>query len=91
VILARVVGNVIATVKLESYRGQKLLVLRPETPDGTPEGEEILAIDGVGAGVGERVLVLLEGRGAGEVMGVKSGAVDAAVVGVVDRVDLLPL
>ena len=87
--LGRVVGNVVATARHDSYRGTKVLVVQPEDPDGTAAGDLLLAIDGVGAGVGERVLVVVEGRSAGEVAGQYPAPIDSAIVGVVDRVDLL--
>ena len=87
-ILARVVGQVVSTVKRPQFEGAKLLLVQPETPDGEPRGATLLAIDSVGAGVSERVLVVLEGRAAGEALGRKFSPVDAAIVGIVDQVDL---
>ena len=48
----------------------------------------LLAVDGVGAGVGDRVLIVLEGRAAGEALGRKAAPVDAAIVGIVDHLDI---
>ena len=87
-ILGRVVGPVVATAKHKDLHAQKLLRVQPEEPDGSPSGDEILAADAVGAGPGERVLVVTEGRSAGEAIRVPQGAVDAAVIAIVDRVDL---
>jgi ethanolamine utilization protein EutN len=56
--------------------------------DGTPRGPALLAVDGVGAGVREKVLIVLEGRAAGEALGRKATPVDAAIVGIIDRIDL---
>jgi ethanolamine utilization protein EutN len=58
------------------------------TIDDTPRGAAILAIDSVGAGVGEKVLVVIEGRAAGEALGRKGAPVDAAIIGIVDAVDV---
>lgn len=86
-ILGRVVGQAVATVKRPQFEGAKLLLVQPETPEGTPLGATLLAVDGVGAGVSERVLVVVEGRAAGEIVGRKLAPVDAAIVGIVDQVD----
>jgi ethanolamine utilization protein EutN len=86
-ILGRVVGQAVATVKRPQFEGAKLLLVQPETPEGTPVGATLLAVDGVGAGVTERVLVVVEGRAAGEIVGRKLAPVDAAIIGIVDRVD----
>ncbi|MGD9903797.1 MAG: EutN/CcmL family microcompartment protein [Vicinamibacterales bacterium] len=76
-----------STHKRPQFSGAKLLLVQPETPAGTAVGATLLAIDSVGAGVSERVLVVLEGRAAGEALGRRGAPVDAAIVGIVDRVD----
>jgi ethanolamine utilization protein EutN len=87
-ILARVVGEVVSTQKRPQFEGAKLLILQPETPAGVASGASLVAIDSVGAGRGELVIAVLEGRAAGEALGKKLSPVDAAVVGIVDCVDL---
>lgn len=89
-ILARVVGQVVSTMKRPQFAGAKLLLVQPETPGGEARGNTLLAIDSVGAGVSERVIVVLEGRAAGEALGRKLSPVDAAVVGIVDAIDVEP-
>ena len=86
--LARVVGTVVATQKHRKFEGAKLLLVQPLNLDDTPRGATLLAVDGVGAGVSEKVLVVLEGRAAGEALGRKAAPVDAAIVGIVDQVDV---
>jgi len=86
--IARVVGNVIATQKHRKFEGAKLLLVQPVTLDDKPKGPALLAVDAVGAGVHERVLVVIEGRAAGEALGKKAAPVDAAVVGIIDSVDV---
>ena len=86
-ILARVVGTVVATQKREQFVGSKLLLVQPETPQGEATGATLLAVDSVGAGISERVLVVLEGRAAGEALDKKLAPVDAAIVGIVDHLD----
>ena len=85
--IAQVVGTVVSTQKHRKLEGAKLLLVQPQTPDGTPRGPVLLAIDSVGAGVGERVLVVIEGKAAGDALGKKAAPVDAAIIGIVDRLD----
>jgi ethanolamine utilization protein EutN len=84
--LARVIGTVVATQKHRKFEGAKLLLVQPLNLDDTPRGPSLLAVDGVGAGVRERVLIVLEGRAAGEAIGQKAAPVDAAIIGIVDHV-----
>ena len=86
--LARVVGTVVATQKHRKFEGAKLLLVQPITLEDAPRGVALLAVDAVGAGVNEKVLVVIEGRAAAEAVGRKGAPVDAAIVGIVDRVDL---
>lgn len=88
-ILARVVGTVVSTQKRPQFEGAKLLLVQPETPQGVATGVTLLAIDSVGAGVSERVLVVIEGRAAGEALGKKLAPVDAAIIGIVDQVEFV--
>jgi ethanolamine utilization protein EutN len=85
--IGRVVGTVVATQKNKKLEGAKLLLVQPMTLEGEPRGVALLAIDSVGAGVGEKVLLVLEGKAAGEALGRKAAAVDAAIIGIVDTVD----
>jgi ethanolamine utilization protein EutN len=85
--IARVVGTVVATQKNRKLEGAKLLLVQPLTLEGQPRGVALLAIDSVGAGIGERVLVVIEGKAAGDALGRKAAPVDAAVIGIIDRVD----
>jgi ethanolamine utilization protein EutN len=82
------VGEVVATQKRPQFEGSKLLLVQPETPHGAAAGTTLLAIDSVGAGRGELVLAVLEGRAAGEALGRTLAPVDAAIVGIVDKIDL---
>jgi ethanolamine utilization protein EutN len=85
--IGRVVGTVVATQKNRKLEGAKLLLVQPLTLEGDERGVALIAIDSVGAGVGERVLVVIEGKAAGDALGRKAAAVDAAVIGIVDSVD----
>ena len=86
--IARVVGTLVSTQKHRKFDGAKLLLVQPLNMDDTPRGVALLAVDGVGAGVHEKVLIVLEGRAAGEALGKKAAPVDAAIVGIVDTVDI---
>ena len=86
-LLARIVGTVVATRKDERLVSSKLLVARPIDPAGKPEGSYLVAVDTVDAGVGETVLIV-SGSSARMASGMKDCPVDAAVVGIVDSVDL---
>jgi ethanolamine utilization protein EutN len=86
--IARVVGTVVATQKNRTLHGAKLLLVQPLTLDDQPRGTTLLAVDSVGAGIGEKVLVVIEGRAAGDALGRKAAAVDAAIVGIVDAVEV---
>ena len=86
--LARVVGTVVSTQKHRNFEGAKLLLVQPLALDDTPRGTVLLAVDSVGAGVHEKVLVVIEGRAAAEAVGRKLTPVDAAIVGIVDAVDV---
>jgi microcompartment protein CcmK/EutM len=86
-LLARIVGTVVATRKDERLISSKLLVVRPVDAAGKPEGNYLVAIDTVDAGVGETVLVV-SGSSARMASGLKDMPVDAAIVGVVDQIDV---
>lgn len=86
--IGTVVGTVVATQKHRKLEGAKLLLVQPQTPTGEPRGATLLAIDSVGAGVGERVLIVIEGKAAGDALGRKAAPVDAAIIGIVDAIDV---
>jgi ethanolamine utilization protein EutN len=86
--IGRVVGTVVATQKHAKLDGAKLLLVQPTDAHGVDKGPPILTIDSVGAGVGERVLVVVEGRAAGEALRKKAAPVDAAIVGIIDSLSV---
>ena len=86
--IARVVGTVVSTHKHPKFEGAKLLLVQPVTLDDQPRGPALLAVDSVGAGVHEKVLVVIEGRAAGDALGRKLAPVDAAIIGIIDEVDV---
>jgi ethanolamine utilization protein EutN len=87
-LICRVVGTVVATQKNRKLEAAKLLLVQPLTLDDKPRGTAMVAIDSVGAGVGEKVLVVFEGKAAGDALGRRAAAVDAAIVGIVDAVEV---
>ena len=89
-ILARVVGNIVATQKNERYETARVMLCEQISPDGQGTGTTLLALDSVDAGAGDTVLIVQEGWGASTAATGKPGAaIDSAIVGVVDRIDLL--
>jgi len=87
VILATVVGTVVATRKDERLVASKLLVARPLDVSGKPDGNYIVAVDTVDAGMGDTVLIV-SGSSARMAEGFKDTPIDAAIIGVIDRVDV---
>ena len=82
--LAKVVGNVVVTRKDDNLTGLKLLILQPLTPEREPAGRTLVAVDSVGAGVGEEVF-FVRGREASFPFYPVEAPVDAGIVGIVDH------
>lgn len=90
-LLARVIGNVVATQKNQRYEGSRVMLCRQITPAGEEMDYTCLALDSVNAGVGDVVVVVQEGWSASTASTGRPGAaIDSAIVGVVDYIDLLP-
>ena len=87
-IIARVVGNVVASQKQPAHEGKKILLIQPLDLENKPMGDAIVALDAVDAGIGDRVLAVQEGFAAMTSVGHTDSPIDAAVVGVVDLVEL---
>jgi ethanolamine utilization protein EutN len=88
-LIARVVGELVSTHKHESHSGCKALLVQPLNLDGTDRGDAVVAFDAVDAGVGDRVLLVTEGFSAMTAVGRPESPIDMAVIGVIDRIDLL--
>lgn len=86
-ILARVVGNVVATQKNENLVGAKIMLLRPLDTKGDTAGDEFIAVDGVGAGIGDLVLCIAEGGSARAVYKNAKSPIDTIIAGIVDVVE----
>ncbi len=86
--MAQVVGDVVSTHKNERLEGKKLLLVRRLDLEMKPEGAEVIALDVVDAGVGDKVLVVQEGSSARKIFDDPWIPVQAVIVGVLDRVDI---
>ena len=87
-LIAKVVGEVVATHKHESHQGQKLLIVQPLELDGSNRGDAVIAVDSADAGVGDRVLLVTEGYSAMTSVGRPESPIDMAVIGILDFVTL---
>jgi len=88
VILADVIGTVVSPVQIPVLEGRKLLLLRPVSPDGGSTGQARIGIDTIGAGIGDRVLVIQEGNSSRQILEEPQGAVKTVVIGFVDEVEM---
>ncbi len=86
-LIGRVIGPVVSTMKHKKLVGATLLLVQPLTLEGQPKGVPVLTIDSVGAGIGDKVLYLIEGKAAQDALGRKGAPVDAAIMGIVDLVE----
>jgi ethanolamine utilization protein EutN len=88
-LIARVIGEVVATQKHASHDSRKALLVQPLNLDGTDRGDAVVALDAVEAGIGDRVLLVTEGYSAMTSVGRPNSPIDMAVIGVIDHVDLI--
>jgi ethanolamine utilization protein EutN len=86
--LAEVVGTVVSPVAVPELQGRTHLMVRPVTPEGRATGKTKIAIDSIGAGVGDRVLIVDEGGSARQVLGDPDAGIRTVIVGFVDSVSL---
>jgi microcompartment protein CcmK/EutM len=87
VLLAKIIGTVVATRKDPRLVSSKLMVARSIDPRGKPEGNYLVAVDTVDAGVGETVLIV-SGSSARMAAGLKDCPVDAAIIGIIDEIEM---
>jgi len=87
-ILGRVTGSVVSTIHHPVVEGRKLLLADRLDQDGKPTGGYLIALDAVGAGMGETVLILDEGNGARQILEDDEAPVRSMVVGIVDDIEL---
>jgi microcompartment protein CcmK/EutM len=88
--IGKVIGSVVSTIKISHLEGHKLLLVDQLNLRGEQTGDYDIAVDVSQAGVGDTVLVIDEGNGARQILGLNPGAVRAVIVGVVDEVALEP-
>jgi len=86
-ILGKVIGNVVSTIKLPIYQGYKILIVQPVNDKEEPQGESVLALDTVQAGVGDTVLVIDEGNSSRLIMNNSTAPVRTVIVGIVDAIE----
>lgn len=86
--IGKVIGTVVSTIKIDHLADRKLLIVDQLDLEGNETGYYDIAVDVVQAGLGDTVLVIDEGNGARQVLGIDPGAVRAVIVGVVDEVAL---
>jgi microcompartment protein CcmK/EutM len=89
-LIARVIGELVATQKHSSHEGRKVLLVQPLNLDGSDRGDAVVALDAVDAGVGDRVLLSTDGYAASSAVGRPQSPIDMAVIGFIDEVELLP-
>ena len=88
-ILAKVIGTVVSTIKHQDYENRKVLIIQPVTPDLNPAGETFLAVDGVQAGTGDIVIVHDEGMSSRYILDdMNINVIRCTIAGIVDQVDL---
>lgn len=88
-ILGKVIGNVVSTIKAKGYESKKILIIQPIDPAGNPKGKSFLAVDAVQAGVGDTVIIIEEGNSARSVIKEpESFTIKTVVAGIVDEVNL---
>jgi len=88
-ILCKVVGSIVSTIKHSSFDNKKIMLVRPINPDGTFKSGTMVAVDTIRAGVGDTVLVASEGRSAMEILEfTKREPLRSVIIGIVDRIDL---
>lgn len=88
-ILGRVSGSLYSTINHKYFDGKRILLVDLITPDGKKTGDYLIAIDTVGAGAGEKVLIIDEGNSARQILDSEEGPVRSVIVGIVDEVDLV--
>ena len=87
-LIGRVIGEMVATEKHPSHIGRKAMIVQPVNLDGSDRGEAVIALDSADAGVGDRVLLVVEGFSAMTSVGRPNSPIDAAILGVIDEVHL---
>ncbi len=87
-LIGKVIGETVATHKHASHVGRKALIVQPLQLDGSNKGDPVIALDSADAGVGDRVLLVIEGFSAMTSVGRPNSPIDAAILGVIDEIQL---
>jgi microcompartment protein CcmK/EutM len=88
-ILGKIIGNVVSTVKESGYESRKILIIQPVDPSGTSKGKSFLAVDTVQAGIGDTVLVMEEGGSARMILDEhETFTIKAIIAGIVDHITM---
>jgi ethanolamine utilization protein EutN len=87
-LIARVLGELIATQKHPSHEGRSLLLVQPLNLDGSPRGDAVAALDAIGVGIGDRVLLVTDGFAASTCVEHPQSPIDMAVIGFIDRIEI---
>ena len=82
---AKVIGSITATVKHSSMQGAKMLLVQPQLVEGQADGDPIIAVEGVGAGMGETVLITSDGRHSRKILQTDATPVRWTIIGIVDE------
>ena len=86
--LARIIGTVVSTVHHEAFDDKRVMLCQPLSPQGEPDGAQVIALDRVDSGPGDVVLILKEGTGVRQLFGETQFPVRSVIVGVVDEVSV---
>ena len=87
-LISRVIGEIVSTCKHPSHEGRKILLVQPLNLDGSNRGDALVALDGVGSGIGELVLLATEGYSAMTAVHRPNSPIDMAVIGIIDLIDV---
>jgi len=87
-IIGKVIGTIYSTINHEFYNGKKLLMVDKLTPTGEPVGDYLIAVDSVGSGVGETVLIVDEGNSARQVVKDKEAPIRSIIIGIIDEINI---
>jgi ethanolamine utilization protein EutN len=86
-IIGKVIGEIYSTINHEFYNGKKLLMVDKLTPSGEPVGDYLIAVDSVGSGAGEIVLIVDEGNSARQVVKDKAAPIRSIIIGIIDAIN----